>query len=575
MYIYKGIGSVSADTIGDARSGIWGKYVKEFTVSRKPARALFFCLCFVFALPAFAVDPVTPGGAREPFKKDTLTAPKAITAPPIKESTPARPKQDTSKRIQVNRFEISGNTEIPTKELISQIAELQGQKLTLEEIYAAADILTDYYRLRGYSLAKVTVPAQRINIGIIELSVVEGKLNAVKFNGTQNYEPSNLRGYLASLEEGKAITLSKLEHDLLLLNDLPGLTARSLIKPGPVFGTSDLYIDAEEVPFQGRVSLNNYGRVEIGEWRLDGEFVFNNLTGYGDQLNIALSKSEQGLLSYANIGYNVPVNKLGTRVGINVSDIDFNVAGEFAALDIEGDTTDVQLTLSHPVIRTRRENLLIGLGVGRNDSLSRTLGTVTRDNDINLVELSLLYNRVHANNAISSISAVLSSNFRSNPDGMRNNAQKAKLIVDGNHLFALDNNWSVSLRGLISLTSDPLVDSERFSIGGQGSVRGFQSAEIRGDSGYVMNVELRRRFNFEGTLPGSARVFFDHGRVFRKLPTASEEEQENLSSVGLGVTLLPTKQFSIDMEFARPIDAHATADQRDGGRFLVNLSTVF
>ena len=544
-------------------------------VSRKPVGAFFFCLCFVFASSALAVDPVTPGGAREPFKKDTLKAPKATTAPPIKQSAPARPKQDTSKRIQVNRFEISGNTEIPTKELISQIAELQGQKLTLEEIYAAADILTDYYRLRGYSLARVTVPAQRINIGIIELSVVEGRLNAVKFNGTENYEPSDLRGYLVSLEEGKAITLSKLEHDLLLLNDLPGLTARSLIKPGPIFGTSDLFIEAEEVPFQGRVSLNNYGRVEIGEWRLDGEFVFNNLTGYGDQLNIALSKSEQGLLSYSNIGYNVPVNNLGTRVGINVSDIDFNVAGEFAALDIEGDTTDVQLTLSHPVIRTRRENLLIGVGVGRNDSLSRTLGTVTRDNDINLVELSLLYNRVHANNAISSISAVLSSNFRSNEDGMRNNAQKAKLIVDGNHLFALDNNWSVSLRGLLGLTSDPLVDSEKFSVGGQDSVRGFQSAEIRGDSGYVMNVELRRRFNLEGTLPGSARIFFDHGRVFRKLPTVSEEEQENLSSVGIGVTLLPTKQFSIDMEFARPIDAHATSDERDGGRFLVNLSTAF
>lgn len=389
-------------------------------------RVFFFCFCLICTSAVLAAKPVTPGGVRESFKKDTLVAPKGTIAPPVQKSAPARAKQGTSKRIQVNRFEITGNTAIPTKELISQVAELQGQKLTLEEVYVAAEILTDYYRQKGYSLARVTVPAQRINVGTIELSVIEGILNAVKFNGADGYEPSDLRSYLTSVEEGKAITLSTLERDLLLLNDLPGLTARSLIKPGPVFGTSDLYIEAEEVPFQGRVSLNNYGRVEVGEWRLDGEFFFNNLTGYGDQLNIAVSKSEQGLLSYSNIGYNVPVNSLGTRVGINVSSIDFNVGGEFATLDIAGDSTDVQLTASHPLIRSRRENLLIGLGVGRNDTRSTTLGTVTRDNDLSLVEISLLYNRVHANNAISSVSSVLSSNFRSNPDGMRNNAQKAK-----------------------------------------------------------------------------------------------------------------------------------------------------
>jgi len=549
--------------------------VRGFVVSRMLGRAIFFSLCIICTSKVMAVDPVTPGGVREPFKKDALTTPSTPIAPPVQQSASPREKQDTSKRIQVNRFEIVGNTEISTKELISQVAELQGQKLTLEEIYAAADILTDYYRTRGYSLARVTVPAQRINIGIIELSVVEGALNAVKFSGVEGYEAIDLRRYLASLKEGKPISLAALERDLLLLNDLPGLTARTLIKPGPIFGTSDLHVDAKEVPFQGRVSLNNYGRVEIGEWRLDGEFIYNNLTGSGDQLNLALSQSEQGLLSYLNIGYNVPINNLGTRIGINVSQIDYKVGGEFGTLNIEGNSTDVQLTVSHPLIRTRRENLLIGLGIGRNDSLSRTLGTVTRDDDINLAELSMLYNRVHENNSISSVSAVLSSNFRSNPDGLRNNAQKAKLIVDGNHLLSLDNNWSVSLRGLMALSSDPLVDSEKFSIGGQGSVRGFPAAEIRGDSGYVMNLELRRRFNLEGQLPGSARVFFDHGRVYRKLPTAVEEKQENLSSVGLGFTFLPTKNFSIDVEVARPIDAHVTSDERDGGRFWINLSTIF
>jgi hemolysin activation/secretion protein len=376
------------------------------------------------------------------------------------------------------------------------------------------------------------------------------------------------------MQPGQAVSLDSLERELLLLNDLPGLSSRAVVRPGPVYGTSDLVIQSKEKRFEARVSLNNFGRVEVGEWRLEAELTVNNLTGIGDQFAFSGTRSEAGLLTYVSLAYNRPVNNKGTRLGGVLSYIDYDVAGQFKALNIEGENTDFKLTLSHPLQRTRKQNILLGLSLGSNASEASTLGIPTSDADITLLEGSVLFNKIHGDNAVSSLSAILATNFRSNKDGSEENAQKAKLVVDGNHTRYLNRDWSVFFRGLVALSADPLVDSEKFSIGGQGSVRGFPSAEVRGDQGVLFTTELRRRFNLEGTLPGSARVFFDTGRVTRKEPAGLEEE-ENLTSMGLGVTLLPAKNVSVDLEYAKPIDAHETTDERSGGRFWVNMTARF
>lgn len=539
-----------------------------------PARVIFFSLLLGHAGSVCAVDPPTPGTVREPFTSPTLQPPSTDGVPTIEAETPPRPTAKDQKRIQVNRFEIEGNVAFSSEELLGLIRELQGQKLTLEEIYAAAEVLTDYYRNNGYSLARVVVPAQRVSLGIIRFEVIEGLLNEVRFEGNRKYSSEVINGYLGTAQPGQAVSLEALERELLLLNDLPGLSSRAVVRPGPAYGTSDLIIKSEEKPVEGKLSLNNFGRVEVGEWRLEAELTMNNLSGVGDQFVFSGTRSEAGRLTYASLAYNRPVNNRGTRLGGVFSYIDYNVGGQFEALNIEGETTNFKLTLSHPWQRSRRQNILLGLSLGSNASESSTLGIPTSDEDITLLEGSVLFNKIHANNAASAVSAVLSTNLRSNKDGSEENAQKAKLVVDGNHTRYLNRDWSVFFRGVVAVSADPLVDSEKFSIGGQGSVRGFPSAEVRGDQGLLFTTELRRRFNLEGTLPGSARLFFDTGRVTRK-QAAGTDEEENLTSMGVGVTVLPAKNFTLDLEYARPIDAHETTDDRSGGRFWVNMTARF
>jgi len=557
---------------------VWGT-MNKLHLNKSLSRLAVACALSVYALSAIAGSPVTPpttGTVREPFKKPELKAPRDEAPPPVQQKSAPRPRSDDQRKITVNRFEISGNAAFTTEQLLAPIKELQGQKLTLDEIYAAADILTDFYKTRGFSLAKVVVPAQRISLGVIQLEVIEGRLNAINFEGNESYDGDFLRDYFSSVQAGQAVTLDSLERELLLLNDLPGLTSRAVVRPGPVYGTSDLLIKSEEKPFQGRVSVNNYGRIGVGEWRVEAELIANNLIGVGDQFTVAITQSESDALTYANFAYSTPVNKRGTRIGANFSYIDFKVIDDqFRGLDIEGENRDYQITLSHPLQRSRRQNILLGLGYGRNDSESDNVFGSFSNNDIKLLDISVLYNKVHDNNATSSVSAVYSTNFRSNPDGQTNNAQRGKLVIDANHLYPISRNWNLFFRGIVSLSADPLADSEQFSVGGQGSVRGFQSAEVRGDEGFAVTTEIRRRFNLENELPGSFRAFFDTGRIRNIEPSAGVDKEETLTSLGFGVTVVPARNFSLDLEYARPIDASATDDGRDGGRVWFNATVLF
>src|SRR3546814_3763907 len=70
-----------------------------------------------------------------------------------------------------------------------------------------------------------------------------------------------------------------------LLNSLPGLKARAILKPGAQYGSSDMMVRVEEDPFSASTAIDNYGRENIGEFRLSATATLNSPSGVGDQLN--------------------------------------------------------------------------------------------------------------------------------------------------------------------------------------------------------------------------------------------------------------------------------------------------
>jgi len=523
----------------------------------------------------FAADPPSAGAIKDPFKQAPLQVPKgtlpAPVAPAEKADKPQPPKSD--KRISVRKFKISGNTLFKTEQLLDQIRELVGKQLTLEEIYAAADILTDFYRSKGFSLANVIVPAQRVSFGIIELQVIEGRISNVAFAGNKKYSNEFLNDYLDEERLGKAVSLDSLERELLLLNDLPGLTSRAVIRPGKELGSSEILLTSKEKPYSGRITLNNFGREEVGQWRVETEFSLLNPFGLGDQLTFGITKAEAGLLDFFNFAYSLPVGSQGARLGLTAAFIDYEVGEEFRVLDIKGLNRSYQLTYSHPYKRSRKQNILLGASVLHNESRTSTLDVTTTNTEISLLELSVLLNQVHNDNSVTTASAAFATNFREN-DGGDDTGLETKLTLDIAHVRPLIDKWSLFARASAVLATDELPDTQKFSIGGQGSIRGFPSSEVRGDEGIQTTLELRRAFILGESTPATFKAFHDIGKVYRKKP-AGEETTESLSSFGVGLSLIPTRNWSVDMEYVLSTNNHEASDGEDVGRYWFNTSVTF
>jgi hemolysin activation/secretion protein len=110
-----------------------------------------------------------------------------------------------------------------------------------------------------------------------------------------------------------------------------------------------------------------------------------------------------------------------------------------------------------------------------------------------------------------------------------------RLAASGGIAFAGD--WQLSGRFNAQFTGDALVPSERFGLGGAGSVRGYEERELAGDRGAGANVELASPG--VGLGPGGELrlvAFGDAGAVKNHLDTPCLQGRTScsLSSVGLG-----------------------------------------
>lgn len=555
------------------------------------AFSLFCCIAIYLGwIPnqAFAQELPTPGTVQEQFRQQSPVPKKAPTPALQGETAPATSGLAAGgKRILIDRFEISGNSVISSQELDGVVAPFQGRSLTLLEIYDVADLLTKHYRDRGYSVATVTVPAQKVSSGIVLLEVIEGRIGSIEVGGNPLYKDHVVRSRVTGIQPGAIISEQYLEKDLLKLNDLPGLSAKAIVKPGETFGDSNLAIQTEGDRFEYAARFNNYGRTSIGEWKVEGDMAINSPLGIGDRIDLGLVHAEGGMLDYFSGRYSLPVWNYGTRASVYFSRFDYVVDSDelplgFEGLDLSGDGDNFGVNLFHPLIRSRDENLFIGVGYDRTITrqLTRSIGLKEKA-DINLMVLSAIYSRVNDNNSFTTLTGVFATNFNSNerdPITLRpeNNAQTAKLEIQASHFHPFNERWSVYGKVTLAGSVDPLFDTQRFRIGGRDSVRGYASAELSGDGGYAVNLELQRRFVYAQTMPSRGFVFFDTGTVTRKNSALiGLSSSESISGAGIGLETLVTPEYRLNVEIAKQIGSQESVDGRDGLRIWAGLNANF
>ncbi|MEQ1440425.1 ShlB/FhaC/HecB family hemolysin secretion/activation protein [Fontimonas sp. SYSU GA230001] len=523
----------------------------------------------LFCAPAWP-QTVTPGQISDTLKPaPELRAPAAEGR--IEAARPPAPRPPGSgATVTVTQFAFTGNTVFSSAELAALVKGYLNRPLNLQQLYEAADRVASHYASRGYALASVNLPPQKITDGRVELQVAEGRVARIDVTGARQYQPGHVRAYLGEFRPNEIYRSDTLQDGLRLLSTLPGLSAKATVKPGTVFGTSDVTVDLDERLLQGDLSVDNYGRKGVGEYRFTARGQINNPLRVEDQLSLTGLLAEDQSTRYWSANYAFPLNFRGTRVRASYADAFFEVKDS----PVEGRSRSGDVMLEHPLLLDSRQRLYGTFGATRTLSNADFSGLIFNQTSITLLRLGFTYSHTQLNGSVLQLGTSMSSNFKQlEIEDFANDEvegkQRLKWEADAQYLLQMTRSFQLYLRVNGAWSPDPLVDTEKYSLGGPGNVRGYPSAEVRGDQGYFASIALQHRLPL-GPATLRSRIFFDGGEVF----SVDAPDAGSLSSAGVGFDLI-LRPMVFKLDWAYPLDDRDVSDGRDSGRAFGSLSASF
>lgn len=529
---------------------------------------------------ALAQTPPTAGQVQ----RDT-----ASPAPAVPRAAPVLPKaQEVRPQLRpVNGFSMTlsgvrftGNSQVLDTDLQLLIVESLGKKVGFNELQAVADTVSNFYRGKGYFVARAYLPQQEIKDGIVEISVLEGAIGAnnVKQEGSVRTQAGVIQGILdANAPVGSIVHEKALERAVLLVNDLPAIDATVSLDPGAQTGQTNVTLTANEGKlFTASVDIDNHGNRVTGDIRLGTTLNFNSPLGLGDQATLRLMHSNEDL-ALIRAAYQVPVGNQGMRVGGSISRVVFK-AQPIAGLTPAGDSTNITAFIQYPLERQRDRSIFLnanfdnkqqtnrnGINVGERELNVLTLGATLQSRDslggggVNFANAGLGLGRLSIKDALGATADAA---------GPQAAGGFSKLGLQLSRIQRLNGTFSF-FGGLNAQYAWNNLDSaEKFSLGGAQGVRGYAPGEATGDMGYVAQLELRADLPSAGATQWQAFAFYDHGGMRQDQTRYAGSAIGNtfaytLDSAGIGMNVSRIGLFQIRALYAKALGANngATAPQ--------------
>jgi len=385
------------------------------------------------------------------------------------------------------------------------------------------------------------------------------------------------------------MSTEKLERYLLLIEDLPGVTAKAVIKPSKKPGHSNIHIIISENKADYAIGFDNYSSRYLGEYKLDGQASFNSLFGeYGRTSLHGVITSEIEELKYIAAQHEMQVGSEGTKIIGSASYTDTEPGQALEPLQLEGESFVASLRAEHPFIRSRQENLFGTIGYSHKVSESDSFGARQYRDDVRAVSIGTsydLFDRFFGTNqadltftkGLDIFGASDSSDIRS-----RSNATGdfEKVNFDYARLQAIpDYPLSVYFATSAQYAWDPLLSSEEFGIGGRQFGRAYDPSEITGDKGLAGSLEFRYLADSKTSIIESYQpfIFYDIGKVWNEDIFVGEAKSISVASAGIGSRFNFIHDISGEILVAVPLTKSIATygTQGDNPRILFSLTKRF
>ena len=417
-------------------------------------------------------------------------------------------------------------------EVFGWMGSVVGRNVTFPDLEKSVAAITRNYRDRGYVAATALIPQQSFADGRVEIMVYEGDLDPDRPVRFESKEGLRLDTEWASRIVKNAIgnepiQQETLERGLLMLQEIPGVSATVDLEPGLTQGTVRAAVVASEgKPVEGSLGGNNMGAKSTGRNVGAAEVRFNNPLGQGEQLGLTYKPSEkQGQESYSLIG-SIPVGDYGWRVGLSANHVTYRVDSD-ADTQARGKSDDITVSFRYPIQRSRGLNQSFAVDLTakkmsdyvNNESIAeKSMTSIGASYNFDKTDLST-GNTFFGSVGLTSGNLDLTKNpefFEADQDGPKTHGGFLKTLISGGASIRLPANVTFGLTGSTQTASKNLNTSEKFGLGGPYGVRGYPVGEGSGDEGWRISAELKSNL-FSSPFWGSIgpMVFYDTGSVTR------------------------------------------------------------
>lgn len=484
--------------------------------------------------------------------------------------------------LKLVEIRLEGSTANNYPDLSKYWSNRVGQEVALTDIFSIATQMTSELRNIGYVLSQVIVPQQDIDpqAGQVTLRVLEGHVSSISVSGVSDELQQHIRAVLRPITREKPLTAATLERQLLLLNDIPGLTARAHLKAGSETGSTELMLVASHRPGGFGMSLHNRVSEAVGPVRLEVSADRQGVMGATDrhQLRAASSgNSRLALLSYAgdvalfDDGLNLNWSLSGSR----------SKPKSGAAFQLDTNSDSFGVGVSYPLVRSRELN--IGARVGLSAYNGRTVvagDTVLSRDRLRVLRVGGSFDHTDSLDGVNLLDIEysrgipgLGSSRAGDPLLQIEDSipQFSKATVYLARLQSLGGGLSVLVAATGQYSGHRLGSSEQFGLGGENFLRAYDSSELSGDKGVATKVELRSNVAF-GDVGATVYGFFDAGWVRLNSPIVNSSDRAQSLGMGLRFGWESVKGF---VEVAKPrqrvTNARSDMDPRVFGGMAVDF----
>lgn len=500
----------------------------------------------------------------EQLEQNNQSLQELVPTPTLPESKPI----ESSQCIEIKAIIFEGNT-IYDSNTLTEVSGFQSGCIGLNTINEYLRNISNHYMQAGYVTSRAFMTPQDLSGGVLQLVILEGKVEKVLFNGQE----SGALDMALPDSSGKVLNLRDIEQGLDQVNRLSRYNAQIKLLPSALQGYS--IVDIQSAPHKfGSVGagFNNSGQKSTGEQQISLSVTTDNLFKLLDQWSLTATKSAAYIDSKDSeslyLGVDIPYGywNVGFRTSYSTYHTTFTNQG--FTFDSSGQTNSHDLDIKWLLFRDSISKSSLRASVKHRREKNYILGSLVEASSRNLSATALSWEhstRLAGGFLSAAPKIAIGTDWFGGEETLSNDpalpdAEFVKGSLTASYTYPIAPSVTMTSTLFGQWSNDTLYGAERISIGGEYSVRGFKGTSLSGDEGYYWRNDLTYRIGQwpyigqittvlaldTGTIVEDNRDQYEGGSLLGTSWSLNSQTKYASSSLAIGLPIEAPSQLNAD-----------------------------